>query len=102
MLRHMKLKLLMAIASALTLLVSAAAWAQDNVRVNAAAPGLIRSNMTEGMVGTPFEEPEIERTPMKRWGEPGEIASVYLFLASPAASFMTGHTICVDGGQLIG
>ncbi len=79
----------------------AAAWATDNVRVNACAPGLIKSNMTAGMVGTPFEEPEIERTPMKRWGTPDDIAPVYLFLASPAAKFITGQTLCVDGGQSI-
>lgn len=78
-----------------------AAWGLDNVRVNAVAPGLIRSQMTQGMVGTPFEEPEIERTPMKRWGTPGDIAPVYLFLASPAAKFITGQTICVDGGQSV-
>lgn len=78
-----------------------AAWGLDNVRVNAVAPGLVRSNMTEGMIGTPFEEPEIERTPMKRWGLPEDIAPVYLFLASPAARFITGQTLCVDGGQSV-
>jgi len=79
----------------------AAAWALDNIRVNAVAPGLVKSNMTSVMIGTPFEEPEIERTPMKRWGLPDDIAPVYLFLASPAAKFMTGQTICVDGGQSV-
>lgn len=79
----------------------AANWALDNVRVNAVAPGLIRSEMTKGMIGTPFEEPEISRTPMKRWGTPEDIAPVYLFLASPAARFITGQTICVDGGQSV-
>ncbi|MEM9174654.1 MAG: SDR family oxidoreductase [Myxococcota bacterium] len=78
-----------------------AAWAQDNVRVNAAAPGLILSNMTEGMKGTAFEEPEIERTPMKRWGTPEDVAPTYLFLASPLAKFITGQTINVDGGQSV-
>ena len=78
-----------------------AAWGLDNVRVNAVAPGLIRSEMTKGMVGTPFEEPEIQRTPMKRWGTPEDIAPVYLFLASPAAKFITGQTLCVDGGQSV-
>lgn len=79
----------------------AAAWAADGVRVNAVAPGLVKSNMTSVMVGTPFEEPEIERTPMKRWGLPDDIAPMYLFLASPGAKFITGQTICVDGGQSV-
>ena len=78
-----------------------AAWALENVRVNAAAPGLIRSQMTEGMVGTPFEDPEIERTPMKRWGVPEDVAPLYLFLASPLAKYITGQTINVDGGQSV-
>ena len=78
-----------------------AAWGLDNVRVNAAAPGLIKSQMTAGMVGTPFEKPEIDRTPMKRWGTPEDIAPLYLFLASPGARYITGQTICVDGGQSV-
>ena len=78
-----------------------AAWAADGVRVNAVAPGLVKSNMTSVMMGTPFEEPEIERTPMKRWGLPDDIAPMYLFLASPGAKFITGQTICVDGGQSV-
>ena len=78
-----------------------ATWATENIRVNAVAPGLIKSNMTAGMVGTPFADPEIERTPMKRWGTPDDIAPTYLFLASPAARFITGQTLCVDGGLSI-
>ncbi|MHA7835955.1 MAG: SDR family NAD(P)-dependent oxidoreductase [bacterium] len=77
------------------------AWALENVRVNAVAPGLIESNMTIGMKGTPFEDPEIDRTPMKRWGTPADVAPAYLFLASPAARFITGQTLCVDGGQSV-
>ncbi|NRA06875.1 MAG: SDR family oxidoreductase [Myxococcales bacterium] len=78
-----------------------AAWALENVRVNAVAPGLILTNMTEGMLGTDFEKPEVERAPMMRWGTPEEIAPVYLFLASAKARFITGQTLCVDGGASI-
>ncbi|HEB90767.1 MAG TPA: SDR family oxidoreductase [Deltaproteobacteria bacterium] len=78
-----------------------AAWARDNVRVNAVAPGLIQSAMTAVMIDTPMADPEIERTPMKRWGLPEDVAPAYLFLASPAARFITGQTLCVDGGLSI-
>lgn len=75
------------------------AWARDNVRVNAVAPGLIESNMTSVMKGIEaLEKPEMDRTPMGRWGTPEDIAPAYLFLASPAARFITGQTLCVDGG----
>jgi NAD(P)-dependent dehydrogenase (short-subunit alcohol dehydrogenase family) len=75
------------------------AWATDNVRVNAVAPGLIESNMTRVMKGIPaLEQPEMDRTPMGRWGTPEDIAPAYLFLASPSARFITGQTLCVDGG----
>jgi len=77
----------------------AVAWADDGIRVNAVAPGVIESNMTAPML--PFEEltaPMLARTPMRRFGTPGDIAPVVLFLASPAAGYVTGQTLPVDGG----
>ena len=81
----------------------AVAWAGDGVRVNAVAPGLVESNMTAVMKGVEaLEGPQLARTPLGRWGQPGEIAPAVLFLASSAASFVTGATLCVDGGYSAG
>ncbi|MEO8602243.1 MAG: SDR family oxidoreductase [bacterium] len=80
----------------------AAAWAPDGIRVNAVAPGLIASNMTAGLKAVPAAaEPQIARTALKRWGEPADVAPAFLFLASAAARFITGQTLCVDGGYSI-
>ena len=80
----------------------AVAWARDNVRVNAVAPGLILTDMTSVMKGVEeLEGKEISRTPMARGGTPGDVAPAYLFLASPAARFITGQTLNVDGGYSV-
>jgi NAD(P)-dependent dehydrogenase (short-subunit alcohol dehydrogenase family) len=80
----------------------AASWAADGIRVNAVAPGLISSNMTAGLRAAPAAaEPQIARTAMRRWGEPDDVAPAFLFLASSAARFITGQTLCVDGGYSI-
>jgi 2-dehydro-3-deoxy-D-gluconate 5-dehydrogenase len=71
----------------------------DRIRVNAVAPGLIATRMTAGMQGNPaVERPQLDRTAMKRWGQPDEVAPTFLYLASAAARFITGTTVCVDGG----
>ena len=80
----------------------AAHWGERGVRANAVAAGLTRSKMTAGT----FEQdawtaPTLARTPLGRLGEPDDIASAILFLASPAASWITGQTLAVDGGYTI-
>jgi Dehydrogenases with different specificities (related to short-chain alcohol dehydrogenases) len=77
----------------------AVAWAGDGIRVNAIAPGWIRTKMTQALQDDPERAGQIlNRTPMGRWGSPEDIAGPVLFLCSAAASFMTGAVIPVDGG----
>ena len=74
--------------------------AHKNVRVNAIQPGLIRTPMTEAMPSEVFAEREAA-IPMKRAGEPSEVAGVALFLASDLSSYMTGTVLEVGGGRLM-
>ena len=74
----------------------------DNVRVNCIAPGLIKTDFARAL----WEDPETlkrstQGAPLRRIGEPDEIAGAAVFLASPAAAFMTGQTMVIDGGQTI-
>jgi 3-oxoacyl-[acyl-carrier protein] reductase len=78
--------------------VAAMDLAPRRIRVNAIAPGLVRTPLTEGMFGTDIEKDFLDNIPLGRSGEPGDIASVALFLASDASAFMTGDTLLVDGG----
>lgn len=74
--------------------------AHKNVRVNAVQPGLIRTPMTEGMREDVFAAREAD-IPMKRAGEPHEVAGAVLFLASELSSYITGATLEVGGGRLM-
>jgi NAD(P)-dependent dehydrogenase (short-subunit alcohol dehydrogenase family) len=80
----------------------ALALADDGIRVNAVAPGTIATELASKAVLTSEEARNkiLGRTPMKRLGDPSEVAHVVAFLASDAASYMTGEVITVDGGRM--
>ena len=80
----------------------AAGWAKQGIRVNAVAPGSVPTAMTAQYADDPaIREMVNAKTPLGRWAEPEEIAAAILFLSSTAASFVTGHTLVVDGGYSI-
>jgi len=78
-------------------------WGQYNIRVNAIAPGLIKTKLAEAL----WKDPALAKTAannmaMLRLGEPDDIAGVALFLASDLSKYVTGQTIVADGGELMG
>jgi NAD(P)-dependent dehydrogenase (short-subunit alcohol dehydrogenase family) len=73
-----------------------------NVRVNAIAPGVIRTDFAKALYEDPKAEAALKRvTPLRRIGEPQEIAGAAVFLASKAGAYMTGQSIVIDGGATI-
>lgn len=83
--------------------VLAVEWAKYNIRVNAVSPGYIDTPMTTAILQRPeYRRSLLEKTPQQRFGQPEEIAEAVCFLASPAASFITGVALPVDGGFLAG
>lgn len=78
-------------------------WGPKNIRANCIAPGLVRTDFAR----TLWENPEtyaqtVKAYPLRRIGEPDEIAGAAVFLAGPSGSFMTGQTIVIDGGGVVG
>lgn len=80
----------------------AIAWAPDGIRVNAIAPGWIETTLTGPLRGDSVRSAAIvARTPLGRWGKPEDMGGAAVFLCSPAAAFVTGAVLPVDGGYAI-
>lgn len=86
--------------------VLAIEWAEHDIRVNAVAPGLVETPGVEELLrseeGRHEHRKKLTRIPMSRTGTPQEIAEAVIYLASDASSFVTGHTLVVDGGYSAG
>ena len=78
-------------------------WAEHSIRTNCIAAGMTETRMTSFMKDMPeYNDPIIQRTPLKRWGTPEDMAGAVLFLSSAQASFITGQTLTLDGGYTLG
>uniref|UniRef100_A0A0D9ZI76 Uncharacterized protein n=1 Tax=Oryza glumipatula TaxID=40148 RepID=A0A0D9ZI76_9ORYZ len=87
-------------------------WASDRMRVNCIAPGVIATHLVDdcksgnnphiqGVTSPDFVQEEIARTPMRRAGKPEDVSSLVAFLRMPAAAYITGQIICIDGGRTL-
>ncbi len=75
-------------------------WAPSGIRVNAVAPGWVETDMNEQARQFPqFYDQALASIPLGRWGQPSDVAAAAAFLCSPAASFITGAVLVIDGGQ---
>ena len=74
-------------------------WAKYNITVNCIAPGYFATELTQAYINTPeFQKLHEDRCPMERPGRPGEMDGICVYFASPACSYTTGQTLCIDGG----
>jgi NAD(P)-dependent dehydrogenase (short-subunit alcohol dehydrogenase family) len=79
--------------------VMAAEWSRYNIQINAVAPTVILTPMGTQVWGDPAKcEPMLAKIPLRRFGQPVEVADLVLFLAAPASDLITGETILIDGG----
>ena len=79
----------------------AVAWAKYNININAIGPGYFKTSMTKSLIEDEgINRRIVSRIPMKRWGEPKDLAGAVVFLASEASDYITGTTIYVNGGYL--
>lgn len=77
-------------------------WGPRGIRVNAVSPGLIRTPLSTPLMADPaFMQRRLAATPLRRVGEPEEVAAVVAMLASAAGGFISGHNLVVDGGTTI-
>jgi NAD(P)-dependent dehydrogenase (short-subunit alcohol dehydrogenase family) len=73
-----------------------------NIRVNGIAPGVIRTDFSRALWEDPAIEERVTRQcPLRRFGEPDDVAGVAVCLAGPAGRFITGQTLVVDGGEIV-
>jgi 2-deoxy-D-gluconate 3-dehydrogenase len=73
-------------------------WAPHGITVNAIAPGYMETEMTRPLLEQPIGKTILGHIPAGRWGSPGDLAGIVVFLASGASGYITGQTIYVDGG----
>jgi gluconate 5-dehydrogenase len=76
----------------------AAEFGAAGITSNSLSPGFFATETNARLIASPAGERQRERCPAKRWADPAEIAGAALFLASPAASYVNGHALVVDGG----
>jgi dehydrogenase/reductase SDR family protein 4 len=81
--------------------VMAKEWGQYNIRVNAVAPGVIQTRLSEMLWKGPAGETAVRGIPLGRLGVPDDVAGLALFLASDASSYITGEVILIDGGSML-